>query len=176
MGLTIIFILAFQSFYGYIYHWVGLIISAFMVGISAGGLWSSKHVSQRKKSFSLFYRMEGSITIYLLITLICLLSIQDLIKIDILYSLLPYIALFFTLVCGIFVGAQFPIANNLYLDKPDQYTQTAGVIYASDLLGAWAGGIIITLILIPILGTIETMFILFIIKLGSTMVFRFSKI
>jgi spermidine synthase len=176
MGITIIFILAFQSFYGYVFHWVGLIISAFMVGLSVGGLWGAKYVNQSKDSYSLFYRLEGSIVIYLLFIIICLLSIQDLIKIDILYSLFPYIVLCLILICGIFVGAQFPFANKLYQDNSDLFTQTAGVIYASDLLGAWAGGIIITLILIPILGTIETAFVLFIVKLQSTITFRLKRL
>jgi predicted membrane-bound spermidine synthase len=64
----------------------------------------------------------------------------------------------------------------LYLDNPQNLTKAAGVIYASDLVGAWAGGIIITLILIPILGTIDTAIILFTIKLGSTIIFRYSRL
>ena len=103
-------------------------------------------------------------------------SIENFSKSDLLYALLPFLVLLFTFLCGTLVGAQFPVANILYLDNPQNLTKTAGVIYASDLVGAWAGGIVITLFLIPILGTIETAIILFIIKLGSTITFRFSKI
>jgi spermidine synthase len=90
--------------------------------------------------------------------------------------LLPFLVLFFTLLCGSLVGAQFPVANKIYLNEPQNLTKTAGVIYASDLIGAWAGGILITLILIPILGIIETAIIIFTIKLGSTITFRFSRL
>jgi spermidine synthase len=175
MGLMIILLLAFQAFYGYVYYWIGLLISAFMVGLSLGGMWSSRFVKKNSEFIALFYKIEKSISVYLFLIFICLFLIQDFIKADILYSHLPYFILFFTIICGILVGAQFPVANKLYLNAPHQLTQTGGVIYASDLVGAWAGGIVITLILIPILGTIETAFILFIIKLGSTITFRFSR-
>jgi predicted membrane-bound spermidine synthase len=88
--------------------------------------------------------------------------------------LFPFIILFLTFICGGLVGIQFPYANKLYMNKPGRFVQTAGAIYATDLLGAWAGGILLTLILIPIIGTIETVLILFIMKLATTMIFRQS--
>jgi spermidine synthase len=176
MGLTIIFILAFQALFGYIYYWIGLIIGAFMIGLAGGGIWASKKAKQQKNFMTLFFGLEGAITIYLLVILICLFTIQVIIKIDMLYSLVPYFILALNFICGSFVGAQFPIANKLYMKNQAAYTQTAGLIYASDLIGAWAGGILITLILIPIRGVIETTIILVVIKLGSTLFFRFSKV
>jgi len=176
MGLTIIFLLTFQSFYGYIYYWIGLIISAFMLGLSGGGLWGSKDVSKNRDSATFFFYLEETITLYLLLIIVCIIYIQSLLKFEILYLLFPYIILFLTFVCGVLVGVQFPHANKLYLIKPGRFTQTAGAIYATDLLGAWAGGILFTLILIPIVGTIETVFILFIMKLATTLNFKQSKI
>ena len=172
MGLTIIFLLAFQSYYGYIYYWIGLIISAFMLGLSCGGFLGSKHVSKNENPVRRFFIIEGSITIYLLLITLCLFNIQSILKIELLYILFPYIILFFTFIAGGLVGVQFPYANKLYLDKPDRFTQTAGAIYATDLLGAWARGILLTLILIPIVGTIETVLILLIMKLGTAITFR----
>jgi spermidine synthase len=176
MGLTIILVLTFQAYYGYVYYWIGLIITAFMVGLSVGGLWGSRQDKRYKESVPLFHKIESSISIYLLILVVCLASIQSFSKSDLLYALLPFFVLLFTFLCGSLVGAQFPIANMLYLDNPQNLTKAAGVIYASDLVGAWAGGIIITLILIPILGTIDTAIILFTIKLGSTIIFRYSRL
>jgi spermidine synthase len=174
IGITIIFILAFQSLYGFVYSWVGMIISAFMVGLSGGSFWGAKNLKNNIRAESLFYRLEGIISVYLVSMILVLFSIETLAKIDNFYMILPYCVLLFTLVCGIFVGAQFPIAARLYQKNPDQFSQTAGIMYASDLLGAWAGGIVITLILIPILGTLETIFLLFLIKVCSTVNFRLS--
>jgi len=175
MGLTIVLVLAFQAYYGYVFHWIGLIISAFMVGLSLGGIWGARQVNRMNNSISLFNNIESSLSIYLLILVLCLVSIQNIYKSEFLYSFLPFLVLLFTFFCGYMVGVQFPVANKLYLDDPNNLTKTAGVIYASDLTGAWAGGILITLILIPILGIIETAIILFTIKLGSTVTFRYSR-
>ena len=175
MGLTIILVLAFQAYYGYVYHWVGLIITAFMVGLALGGSWGSHQVEQRKDFSKIFYKTESSISIYLMILVICLVSIENLSQSEFLYAILPAIVLFITFLCGLLVGAQFPVANKLFLDDPSKITSTAGTIYASDLIGAWAGGIVITLLLIPLLGTIETAIILFTIKLGSTITFKYSS-
>jgi spermidine synthase len=167
MGISIIYILAFQSFYGYVFHWVGLIISAFMVGLSIGSLWGAKQTILNKKSFSIFFRLEFSLLIYLLFTIICLLFIHDLSEINILYSLIPYLVLILILICGLLVGAQFAIAHKIYSENSDLLTHTASQIYTADLLGAWIGGIMITLIFIPILGSIDTVLILSILKIGS---------
>ena len=176
IGLTIILVLAFQAYYGYVYHWIGLIITSFMVGLSIGGIWGSKQVNKNDSSVPLFRKIESLISLYLLILVLCLIIIENFTKSNFLYSLLPLLVLFLTFICGTLVGIQFPVANKLFLDNQSKFTTTAGVIYASDLIGAWAGSIVITLILIPILGTIETAIILFSIKLGSMITFRFAKL
>jgi len=175
MGLTIILVLAFQAYYGYVYYWIGLIITAFMVGVALGGLWGSRQVYGDNSSIPLFRKTEYSLTIYLFVLILCLVSVQSFTKTALLYSLLPFFILFLTFLCGALVGAQFPVANKIFLDHPHKLTSTAGVIYASDLIGAWAGGIVITLILIPVLGTIAAAIILLAIKIGSTIIFRFSQ-
>lgn len=175
MGLSIILVLAFQAYYGYVYHWIGLIITAFMVGLSIGGIWGSRQVNRKDSSVPLFRKTEISLSIYLFILVLCLASIQRFAQSDFLYLFLPQFILILIFLCGVIVGIQFPVANNLFLDDPSKLTTTAGVIYASDLIGAWAGGILITLIFIPILGIIETAIILLTIKLGSTIIFRFSQ-
>ena len=174
MSITIIFILTFQSYYGYIYFWIGLIISAFMVGISTGGFWGSKYVTRKDITTYIFYKLEGYICLYLLLTMLTIYFLQDFLLTDTLYMSLPYIMLFLTFICGILVGTQFPIANFLYLKNQTQFTRTAGIFYASDLLGAWAGGLLITLIYIPILGIIKTLLLLVIIKLGTMILCRLS--
>ena len=176
MGLTIILVLAFQAYYGYVYHWIGLIITAFMVGLALGGLWGSRQINRKNSSVPLFRKTEISLSIYLSVLVLCLASIERFTQSEFLYSLLPLFILFFTFLCGTLVGIQFPVANKLFLDDPSKLTITAGVIYASDLIGAWAGGIVITLILIPILGAIETAIILLTVKLSSTIIFRFAKL
>jgi spermidine synthase len=175
MGLTIILVLTFQAYYGYVYYWIGLIITAFMVGVAVGGLYGSQRVFRENSSVPFFRKTEYSLSLYFSVLILCLFFVQIFNKTALLNSLLPVIILFLTLLCGALVGAQFPVANKLFLDDPYKLTNTAGVIYASDLIGAWAGGIVVTLILIPVLGIIAASITMLFLKLGSAIIFRFSR-
>ena len=175
MGLIIILILTFQAYYGYVYYWIGLIITAFMIGVASGGLWGSRPVNGENVSIILFKKTEYWLSIYLFVIFLCLISVQSFSKTALLYSLLPIFILLLTFLCGALVGAQFPVANRLFFDERSNFIRAAGVLYASDLIGAWGGGLAITLILIPILGILNAAIFLLTIKLGSTLIFRFSK-
>jgi spermidine synthase len=41
MGMTVILVLQFQATFGYIYHWIGFLLAAFMAGLAAGSWWGS---------------------------------------------------------------------------------------------------------------------------------------
>mgnify|MGYP000140323934 CR=1 FL=1 len=55
---------------------------------------------------------------------------------------LKMIFILISVICGLFIGAQFPLANRIYLQNSPGVTRTAGLLYAADLLGGWFGGII----------------------------------
>jgi spermidine synthase len=175
MALTIIIILFFQTFYGYVYQWIGLIISAFMVGLAGGSIWSNRWKTDFKKLSSLFLQFEYFFVIYFGLLTIYFFLLDSRQIPDFFQSIPPFIVLLITLFCGTFVGIQFPLANKLYLDDPHKLTKTAGIIYAVDLMGAWAAGMIVTLILIPIIGIFKTCVLLLFIKIGSTLVFQLAK-
>jgi spermidine synthase len=175
MALTIIIVLFFQTFYGYVYLWIGLIISAFMVGLTGGSIWSNRWKTDLKKLFSLFLQLEYLFVIYFGLLTIFFFFLDSRQIPDFFQSIPQYIVLLITLFCGTFVGIQFPLANKLYLDDPHKLTKTAGIIYAVDLMGAWAAGMIVTLILIPIVGIFKTCVLLLFIKTGSTLVFKFAR-
>jgi spermidine synthase len=175
MGITIVFLLTFQAFYGYVYFWIGIIISSFMVGLSLGGFWGSTRMHHISNLSAPFIKIEGTLAGYLISVLLLLAVIPDLMSSNLLLNVLPYLLLVIIFLCGSLVGIQFSVANQLYLSDGKHYTQTAGLLYASDLLGAWAGSLLITLVLIPILGTIETIVILLIIKIGSTLIYAMSR-
>jgi spermidine synthase len=42
MGLEVVLLLAFQICYGYVYHQIGLIVTAFLIGVAAGAFWSNR--------------------------------------------------------------------------------------------------------------------------------------
>lgn len=174
MGLSVIFVLSFQALYGYVYFWVGLIITAFMGGLALGSLLSLRYLSEVKNLSHTFLKSEIGFVIYFALLLLFFISLEHFYHSDLFLALFQFFIVIFTLICGLLVGFQFPLAGKIQLTGSGSLTKTAGFLYATDLCGAWAGGIIVTLVLIPVLGIIETCFLVLLLKCGSTLVFRSS--
>jgi spermidine synthase len=73
-------------------------------------------------------------------------------------------------ICGLLIGSQFPLANKLYLRNSTNLSKTAGLLYASDLLGGWFGGIAGAVVLLPVLGLTGTCITVGLLKLTSFIV------
>jgi spermidine synthase len=71
---------------------------------------------------------------------------------------------------GLLIGSQFPLANKIYPGKRTSMSKTAGLLYASDLLGGWLGGIIGAVLLLPVLGLVGTGITVGLLKLTSFIV------
>ena len=75
-----------------------------------------------------------------------------------------------TLAIAFLVGSEFPIAGKLYMKESVE--KTAGVLYASDLFGACLGAVLVTTILIPLLGLLNTCFLIGFLNLISGIILR----
>jgi len=73
------------------------------------------------------------------------------------------------------MGFEFPLAAKLYLGKQEAVSSAAGTLYACDLLGGWLAGILGGILLLPVIGLINTCFLLGILKLSSLIILSFSK-
>jgi hypothetical protein len=60
-----------------------------------------------------------------------------------------------------------PLANRMWLKGRKDLRGTAGVLYACDLVGAFLGSIVVSVILIPVLGILETCLLAATLKLGN---------
>ncbi len=78
---------------------------------------------------------------------------------------IPGVLLLLNGVAGFLVGAQFPLANKIWLRGRE--SQGGGVLYASDLVGAFLGAILVAVLLIPVLGIPATCLLAALLKLGS---------
>ena len=79
-------------------------------------------------------------------------------------------------VAGLLVGLEFPLANALYLPatvplrrhrEASRTGETAGILYAADLVGACLGALAVSVALLPALGILETCAFLVVLKVGS---------
>ncbi len=172
MLFDLILIFAFQAIYGYLFHWLGLLIAFFMAGSMLGAIWMIKNINRFKKSKDLFLILEVFLVIFALILPIFLIFLHN-------YAAVinPTFKIFFfflSLLSGFLVGVQFPIANKMFLGYGGNVGDTAGLLYGSDLLGGWVGGMLGATFLLPVLGLLNTCLVIAGIKVITLILLFFS--
>jgi len=75
--------------------------------------------------------------------------------------------LLLSIISGFWVGLEFPLGSRIFLSGGEGVGRTAGVLYASDLFGAWAGSLMVGVIFIPVLGIMPTLGAVILLKLAS---------
>jgi spermidine synthase len=157
MGSETLVIFAFQIFFGYIYYQIGLIVTVFLAGLLPGAVFG-----ERLRRYG---RQVLMITDALLIALL-------LFFIASVYMLGDHLPLGSFLVFGFLVsaacGCQFPVA--LYLRGSNQ--SAAIQSFSADLIGAAAGTLITSVLLIPYVGILWTAAALAGIKTASLILIR----
>lgn len=179
MGVDIVLVLAFQSFYGYVYHWIGLLIAAFMVGLALGGMWMTRQLQDNRQprfgeSRAAFLKLEFAMVLYTLLLFGVLVFLNRMQDITFIWHSIQYILLLLNALCGFLVGAEFPLANDMVLHHADGHSQTAGSLYGADLVGSWLGGLFVTIALIPVLGILSTCLLILCLNIGSFLFFYSS--
>jgi spermidine synthase len=160
MACEVVIILAFQVFYGYLYHRLSLIIAGLMFGM-AMGTWAATHVLVREHRRSLPL-IHGGIAAY------CLLFIfvsRFLAMTPVKYSVaIELVFLLLAAAIGAFVGFEYPVANKLYLERCGGASRKAGVIYGVDLVGSCLGALFAGVWMLPVLGITGTMIVLIVLN------------
>ena len=167
-NLAVIFI--FQTFYGYLYYQIGLLIAIFMFGVALSSLLITRRLKRIKKDSLLLLKMEISITLFsFLFPYIFAIPIHYLEKTAV--SLLVYLVfLIMSFLSGAWIGLQFPLATKIFLTAPSKggtFGHTAGLLYGADLSGGFLGGLFGGILLLPILGLKESCFMMAMIKMSS---------
>jgi len=168
MTIETLLIFSFQSFYGYIYYYLSILITTFMLGLSIGTYlgtyFSSKNIHKKIKLVALLHLLIISYSIFLF--LFFKWNIME--KINWFFGkniLFPLLAIFI----GGIIGYEFAIINSIYFASNNSYNKTnskphPGFIYSADLIGAFVGAFFTSLFFVPNLGTEYTLFILILIN------------
>jgi spermidine synthase len=185
MGLEVVLLLAFQVIYGYVYQQIGLIVTGFMAGAAVGAAWSGR---ARVGAASLLFRLDALLSAagFLLIPLLQSLSATDSAFVQAVAP--PVIFPLLNGVIGFLVGAQFPPAARVMFRTVSDGSvsdgsvsdgtveETAGSLYAFDLLGACLGALVVSTFCVPLMGISATCALLGGVKLLSAAMLRRSAV
>lgn len=167
MIYTLVVIFTFQSIYGHLFSWIGLLVAAFMAGAACGAHLITSHLAQIRHHLRLFRWMEITLILFTLILPLVFPVAGRWVESETAFELLRILFLIIAFISGLLVGGQFPLANRLYLGSSSDVSHTAALLYACDLLGGWLGGIFGAVLLMPILGLAGTCLVVGMLKVVS---------
>jgi len=145
-SMEITLLLCYQIAHGSVYTGIGLLVAAFMTGLAAGSYAANRLSHVRMISM---VKIECAIGVYLLLFALLLIAGKAVFTRGV-FTILA-------VVIGALTGAEFPIAGRLTFSS---VRETAGTLYAADLLGGSLGAFATSLFLIPWFGLYWTCFFL----------------
>ncbi len=160
-------IFTFQAIYGYVFHWLGLLVSFFMAGAAAGAMKMTSLLPRIKNDRKFFIGTETVIIGFSLLLPFIFLALQPHLDRPAVLAWVRVLFLFLSLASGLVIGAQFPLANKIRLREGGSLSGTAGLLYGTDLLGGWLGGIAGGVVLLPVLGLLGSCLVVALFKLSS---------
>jgi len=170
MIFALMLIFAFQSIYGYLFSWIGILVASFMTGAACGAMLITSVLARIKNCFRLFIKIELAIICFSIGCPLIFLAVHAYLGTLGVFFFFKMLFLVISFIGGLLIGSQFPLANKLYLRNSTSLSRTAGLLYASDLLGGWFGGIIGAVVLLPVLGLTGTCITVGLLKLTSFIV------
>ena len=167
MIFDLMIIFTFQSIYGYVFSWIGILVASFMAGAACGAMIITTVVARIRNCLKLFIKIELAIICFSIAFPFVILAAHEYLgRLDVFFIFRMFF-LVISFISGLLTGSQFPLANKLYLQNSKSLSQTAGLLYASDLLGGWFGGILGAVVLLPVLGLTGTCITVGLLKLTS---------
>jgi spermidine synthase len=159
MTMEMVVILAFQSVYGYLYQWIGLLIAAFMAGLAGGAFLTTRYLAGIRGGYRVFLLLECLQLVLLLVSGWGFLVLYGMFLQGSMTTDLPKIVLFgMNFLAGLLVGSEFPLANReAGAGTEAGVSLVAGRFYALDLAGAWLGTLLTSVLLVPLIGIGQTL-------------------
>jgi spermidine synthase len=165
---------SFQSLFGYLFSWIGLLTALFMGGAAAGALLMSRHLVGRVGVGRQMIYSELAVLLMALLLPVMVPGIGRILEQTEAVALIRLLFLMLPFICGIVTGAQFPLAARLRREVTGSIGSTAGALYAADLMGGWLGGMLGGVLLLPVLGLGGTGVSVALLKLLTLALFGFS--
>ena len=146
IGLTSLIFLLFQISSGALFWKMGIIIGSFMAGVSCAIFMMNyilEKYSPTSKALSIFYLLW---TFFIISIFVSLKYTPERINSDFSF----YLYSFFS---GILTGTMYPLLSKiLFTERRDAYKNISVTIYAMDLIGAFLGTFVFSILFIPFTG------------------------
>jgi spermidine synthase len=167
IALEIIIILTFQIIYGYLYYTIGMIITAYMIGLALGSWLITAVIGRITRPLRLLVMVQAGVALYALGCLPLILGLHQGALSPALAHAMEGIFPFLTLVAGFLGGVHFPLANKVYLKEREEIGRIGGLIYGVDLAGSASGALVISVIILPIMGIAQGISLIVVMNLSA---------
>lgn len=174
MALSIVWLFAFQTLYGYVYQRIGWIIALFMAGLVLGCSLTDRRLNRLTVPTLLARRLWWWLVVVDLLLAALSLSVPLILpKLGGLQTtatalmLVEWCISIMVALTGVLGGAAFALSARLHLSMTGRSGRTAGVIVGADHAGACVGALLSGILLVPVLGIAATAWLLAGVKMGS---------
>ena len=177
ISIEVVALLGFQAIHGYVYYKVAIIITAFMIGLTAGAALMNRAIARSSVGRRALLLIQAVVCVYPMIMLGVLILFTRAgssgaganafaLQAQVAFPLLSFLA-------GVVGGLQFPLANDLWLAEMPGAARAAGYTYGVDLLGSCLGALLTTALLVPVLGIPYACMTASALNLGSLLLLLF---
>ncbi len=150
IGAVIVLMYLYQTRFGSLYLHVGVVSSLFMAGLTAGAALARYVLRQKQEA-----RTETLLLLLIFVHSLILGAIGFWPEEQ--WSHVTFATAF--VLCGLCTGGYFPIAARQLADSGFETGRAGGTLETADHLGAAAGGLTVSLALVPVLGAEVTLFV-----------------
>ena len=170
MILELALIFTFQAVYGFVFFWVGLLVTAFMAGTAIGSFAVTSLLASLRKDVAFLLKIEASTVLFSGLLPFIFLGLRPSLDHPTALIFLQIVFAGLSILAGALIGMEFPVATKISLRSSRDVGGTAGALYGADLFGGWAGGIVGGVVLLPVLGLWQTCLVVAALKLISFLV------
>lgn len=168
IGVVIVLMYLYQTRFGSLYLYIGVISSVFMAGLTIGAALIS-HLMKRipylwQSYFTSRFTLHASLLFAVIFAHILILAAIAFWPIE-QWTHLIFVIVF--VLCGLCAGCYFPLAARQLADARFETGQAGSKLETADHLGASVGGLLTSLALVPVLGTRVTLFVFVLLILAN---------
>jgi spermidine synthase len=147
-SLEIVFLLAYQVFFGSIYLATAFFFTVFMAGLALGSFWENKRWNYFNRKY--YASLQFLLALFSLLVPVFIFLTGRITGMDSLSRMLFFILVF---VLAFIVGHEFKLASHL---QTLSYSKTSGINYSTDLAGSAFGSFLTPIVLLPVFGLVYT--------------------